>query len=50
VAGAGIGFAVTGAFLQVWEATVVAILFWMIAGIAVRAPEIEREWSEEAKT
>ena len=45
VTGAGIGFAATGLFLQVWEATVVAILFWMFAGIAVRAPEIEREWT-----
>lgn len=46
-AGAGLGFILVAAFHPVWAAVQVAFLFWLFAGIAVRAPEIEKEWQGE---
>lgn len=50
VAGAGVGFILMGAIHHVWWMSVLSVVFWLMMGIAVRAPQLEREWSEEAKT
>jgi hypothetical protein len=42
--GALIGYALVGAWLHVWEVTPVSMVVWLFAGIAVRAPALEREW------
>lgn len=44
VGGAAVGFTLVGIVLHVWEAPVIAAAFWLLAGIAVRAPEMEQEW------
>ncbi len=44
VGGAAVGFMLVGAVLHVWEAPVIAAAFWLLVGIAVRAPELEKEW------
>jgi hypothetical protein len=44
--GAAIGFMLVGFVLHVWEAPVIAAAFWLLLGIAVRAPQMEREWAE----
>ncbi|HEY5625578.1 MAG TPA: O-antigen ligase family protein [Dehalococcoidia bacterium] len=46
-AGAGLGFILVAAFHPVWAAVQVAFLFWLFVGVAVRAPEIEKEWQGE---
>jgi hypothetical protein len=47
VGGAGLGFALVGIVLHVWEAPVIAAAFWLLAGVAVRAPDMEREWEAQ---
>jgi hypothetical protein len=48
LAGAGLAFAGVGAVLHVWEVTSLSMLFWLLAGIVVRAREIEAKAIEEA--
>ena len=43
-AGSGLGFLIVGAVLHVWEFSALSALFWLMAGIAVRAPRLEAEW------
>jgi hypothetical protein len=43
-AGSGLGFMMVGAVLHVWEFSSLSALFWLMAGIAVRAPRLEAEW------
>jgi hypothetical protein len=40
--GATLGFGIVGFTLHVWEALTTSIIFWLFAGIAVRADQIER--------
>ncbi len=47
LAGAGVGFIIVGIVLHVWEFTSLSMLFWLLAGIAVRAPTLEAEWEAE---
>lgn len=47
VAGAAVGFAIVGIVLHVWEAPVIAAAFWLLVGIAIRAPDLEKEWEEK---
>ena len=42
VAGGALGFIVLGNFLHAWENTILSIALWFFAGIAARAPELER--------
>jgi hypothetical protein len=42
--GAAVGFTIVGLVLHVWEAPVIAGAFWLLLGIAIRAPELERDW------
>jgi len=44
LAGASVGFIIVGIVLHVWEFTSLSMLFWLLAGIAVRAPTLEAEW------
>jgi hypothetical protein len=41
MAGGAVGFLVIGNVLHAWEVSVLSILFWLLAGIAVRADELE---------
>jgi hypothetical protein len=41
VAGGALGFLIVGNFLHAWENTVLSMLVWMLAGMAVRAPDLE---------
>ncbi len=43
-AGAGVGLLFVSAYHPVWAAVQVTFLFWLFAGIAVRAPALEAEW------
>lgn len=43
--GAGAGFAMVGLVLHVWEAPVIGAVFWLLAGIATRAIDLESSWS-----
>lgn len=45
--GGGLGFLLVGLVLHVWEAPVIAAVFWFLVGIAVRAPQLEEEWVSE---
>jgi O-antigen ligase len=45
IVGTCIGFLIIGNLLHAWENTVLSMLIWLLAGIAVRAPELEREWA-----
>lgn len=45
--GGGMGFLLVGLVLHVWEAPVIAAVFWLLVGIAVRAPQLEEEWIRE---
>jgi len=49
VAGAGVSLMVLSAIHPVWAAVHVAYLFWLFAGIAMRAPDLEREWSDSGE-
>ncbi|MDO8614718.1 MAG: hypothetical protein Q7T33_03140 [Dehalococcoidia bacterium] len=44
VAGAGTGFILVGVFHPVWAAVQVAYIFWIFAGISVRAQQLDAEW------
>lgn len=44
VAGGGVGYILVSAFHPVWSAVQVTFLFWLFAGIAIRAPVLEGEW------
>lgn len=44
--GAGVGFILVSAFHPVWAAVQVTFLFWLFAGIAVRAQRLEASWME----
>lgn len=46
-AGSGLGFLMVGVVLHVWEFSSLSALFWLLAGIAVRAPRLEAEWEAE---
>ncbi len=46
IAGAGVGFILVGVVLHVWEVTPLSMLFWLLVGIALRAPSLEKEWAE----
>lgn len=48
--GAGIGYLLVGLVLHVWEAPVIAAVFWLLVGIAVRAPQLEAQWDREEAT
>lgn len=48
VAGAGTGLLVMGLFLHAWEDSVLSMFFWLLAGIAVRAPELDADLAEAA--
>jgi hypothetical protein len=52
VGGAGVAFFLVGLVLHVWEAPVIAAVFWVLAGLAARAPQFEEQWAaeEEAAT
>jgi len=41
IAGGAIGFLVIGNFLHAWENTVLSMLVWLLAGIAVRARDLD---------
>ena len=43
-AGAGAGFIFVSAYHPVWAAVQVTFLFWLFAGIAVRAQRLEADW------
>jgi len=43
-AGGGLGLMTVAVVLHVWEFSSLAALFWLMAGIAVRAPRLEAEW------
>ncbi len=43
MAGAAMGFLLVSNFLHAWENTVLSMLFWMFAGIAVRARDIDQQ-------
>lgn len=45
--GAAIGFLLVGLVLHVWEAPIIAAVFWLLVGIAVRAPQLEEQWRED---
>lgn len=42
--GAAVGFLLVGLVLHVWEVPVIAAVFWLLVGIAVRAPQLEEQW------
>jgi hypothetical protein len=46
-AGSGLGFLLVGVVLHVWEFSSLSALFWLMAGITVRAPRLEAEWMEK---
>ncbi|MEO7665489.1 MAG: O-antigen ligase family protein, partial [Dehalococcoidia bacterium] len=48
MAGAAVGYMLVGLVLHVWEAPVIAAAFWLLCGIAVRAPQLEQQWAHEA--
>lgn len=48
-AGSGLGFLMVGVVLHVWEFSSLSALFWLMAGIAVRAPRLEAEWEAEER-
>jgi hypothetical protein len=43
-AGAGVGLLFVSAYHPVWASVPVTFLFWLFAGIAVRARRMESEW------
>jgi len=45
VATAAIGFLIVGNFLHAWENTVLSMVYWLYAGVAVRARELEASWT-----
>ena len=45
--GAGVGFLLVGVVLHVWEAPVIAAVFWLLIGIAVRGQQLEEQWAQE---
>jgi hypothetical protein len=45
--GGGMGFLLVGLVLHVWEAPVIAAVFWLFVGIATRAPQLEEQWIRE---
>lgn len=45
--GGGLGFLLVGLVLHVWEAPVIAAVFWLLVGIAVRGPQLEEQWNRE---
>ncbi len=45
--GAGVGFILVSAFHPVWAAVQVTFLFWLFAGIAARAPQLQALWARE---
>jgi hypothetical protein len=47
VSGAGVGLLLMGLFLHAWEDSVLSMFFWLLAGIAVRAPELDADLEEE---
>ena len=48
MAGAAVGFTLVGMVLHVFQTAIVANLFWLLAGIAIGAPWLERSWTREA--
>ncbi len=46
-AGAGLGVLLVGIVLHVWQAPVLAGFYWLLVGIAVRSPELEKQWERE---
>jgi hypothetical protein len=50
MAGAGVGVILMGAVHHVWWISIMDMVFWIMMGIALRAPQLEREWGAEAKT
>jgi hypothetical protein len=44
VGSGGLGFLVVSNFLHAWENTVLSMLFWLCAGIVVRAKQLEAQW------
>lgn len=45
--GGAMGFLLVGLVLHVWEAPVIAAVFWLFVGIAARAPQLEEQWIRE---
>jgi O-antigen ligase/polysaccharide polymerase Wzy-like membrane protein len=43
VASGGVGFLVEGNFLHAWDNTVLSMMFWLLAGIAVSVSQFERK-------
>lgn len=48
VAGGALGFLIVGNFLHAWENTVLSMLFWFFAGIAMRARRLDASASYHA--
>jgi O-antigen ligase len=48
VAGGALGFLIVGNFLHAWENTVLSMLFWLFAGIAMRASALDASPSYHA--
>jgi len=46
VGGAGIAFALVGIVLHVWETPVIGAVFWLFAGVAIRAEQLEKSWEQ----
>jgi hypothetical protein len=48
IAGGTVGYAIVSVTLHAWESLATSIVFWLLAGQVVRAPEIEAASTEGA--